>query len=114
VTTPSGIAITGGAFYNPRTNQFGADYAGDYFFADFGGNWIYRIDPTTRVVRRFATNVPSPVDLKVNAAGNLYYLARGSGQVFVVTRPRVTAGIAAESAGLAVDYSAPRTPTSSR
>ena len=91
VTTPSGIAITGGAFYNPTTNQFGADYTGDYFFADFGGNWIYRIDPTTKAVTQFATNISSPVDLKVDGAGNLYYLARGSGQVFVVSKPTAAA-----------------------
>lgn len=84
VSDPSGVAITGGAFYNPSINQFGADYAGDYFFADFGGDWIYRIDPATQAVMQFAANVPSPVDLEVDAAGNLYYLARGSGQVFVV------------------------------
>src|SRR5262249_29531611 len=29
-----GFAITGGAFYNPATVQFPADYVGDYFFAD--------------------------------------------------------------------------------
>jgi glucose/arabinose dehydrogenase len=34
-------AITGGAFYVPMTMQFPADYAQDYFFADFCGNWIH-------------------------------------------------------------------------
>lgn len=92
VTTPSGIAITGGAFYNPRINQFGAGYQGDYFFADLGGDWIYRIDPATKIVTQFATNVPTPVDLNVDAAGNLYYLARGSGKVFVVSRPAAKVG----------------------
>lgn len=82
---PNGIAITGGAFYNPATNQFPSDYTGDYFFADYGGNWIYRIDTVTAQWTTFATNAIAPVDLKVDGAGNLLYLARGSNQVFKVS-----------------------------
>lgn len=85
VTTPSGIAIVGGAFYNPEINQFGAEYYGDYFFADLGGNWIYRIDPANGAVNEFATGLSSPVDLRVDPAGSLYYLNRGTGQVFRVS-----------------------------
>jgi glucose/arabinose dehydrogenase len=85
VTTPSGTAIVGGAFYNPQVNQFGAAYSGDYFFADLGGNFIYRLDPTTGAATSFATNAATPVDLAVDPLGNLYYLARGSGQVFRVS-----------------------------
>ena len=40
-----GCAITGGAFYSPLTTQFPAEYAGDYFFADYCGGWIRRLDP---------------------------------------------------------------------
>ena len=43
-----GCAITGGAFYNPATAQFPADYVGDYFFADFCGGWIQRYRPGDR------------------------------------------------------------------
>ncbi|HJX26455.1 MAG TPA: PQQ-dependent sugar dehydrogenase, partial [Thermoanaerobaculia bacterium] len=38
----TGCAITGGAFYNPVTQQFPADYLGDYFFADYCSGWIRR------------------------------------------------------------------------
>src|SRR5687767_2015841 len=38
--TFQGFAITGGAFYNPATASFPAEYAGDYFFADFVSDWI--------------------------------------------------------------------------
>jgi glucose/arabinose dehydrogenase len=79
-----GCAITGGAFYNPAGRQFPSDYAGDYFFADYCGGWIRKIDLTTKAVTDFATGISSPVDLRVDAAGNLYYLAHGSGQVFQV------------------------------
>ena len=38
-------AITGGAFYSPLTARFPADYFGDYFFADYCGGWIRKLDP---------------------------------------------------------------------
>ena len=47
---PSGIAITGGAFYNPTTAVFPAPFVGDYFFADFGSDFIFRFDPVSNVV----------------------------------------------------------------
>ena len=73
-------AITGGAFYNPSTSQFPVDYLGDYFFADYCAGWIRKLDPTAgNTVVGFATGISFPVDLKVSAAGALYYLARGTG-----------------------------------
>ncbi|MQA30900.1 MAG: hypothetical protein GEU82_13880, partial [Luteitalea sp.] len=73
-------AITGGAFYSPLVPQFPADYAGDYFFADYCGGWIRRLDPAAgNSVVGFATGISSPVDLKVADDGSLYYLARGTG-----------------------------------
>ena len=45
--TPTGCAITGGAFYDPRVLQFPASYDGDYFFADFCGGWIYKLETRT-------------------------------------------------------------------
>jgi glucose/arabinose dehydrogenase len=90
-TGVTGGAIAGGAFYNPATNTFGSDYAGDYFFADFVAGWIKRFDPATHVVSDFATNAGSPVDLRVGADGSLYYLSRGTGAVTrVVAIPSVT------------------------
>jgi glucose/arabinose dehydrogenase len=75
-------AITGGAFYNPTINQFPAQFVGNYFFADFCGGWIRRLDPANgNAVSDFATAISLPVDLKVSADGFLYYLARGAGAV---------------------------------
>lgn len=75
-------AITGGAFYNPQINQFPANFVGNYFFADFCGGWIRRLDPANgNAVTDFATGISLPVDLQVSADGFLYYLARGSGSV---------------------------------
>ncbi len=76
----STCAITGGAFYNPQIVQFPAQYVGNYFFADFCGGWIRRLDSSSNV-SGFATGISSPVDLKVSSDGFLYYLARGSGSV---------------------------------
>ena len=81
-------AITGGAFYNPMTQTFPAQYIGKYFFADFCANWIKTIDPlfppaTDQAVDAF-TNIHLPVDIQVASDGSLYYLARGSSSVFRV------------------------------
>jgi glucose/arabinose dehydrogenase len=82
--TDNACAIVGGAFYAPAVATFGADYVGDYFVADLCGGFIRRLDPATGVAQDFATGLPgSPVDLKVDAAGSLYYLARvGGGAVY--------------------------------
>lgn len=82
---PNGCAITGGAFYNPAAGEFPPGYSGDYFFADFCGGWINRIDTDNMQLIPFATGIDAPVDLKVDDAGRLYYLARGSGEVFQVS-----------------------------
>ena len=75
-------AITGGAFYNPQIVQFPSNFVGNYFFADFCGGWIRRLDPANgNTVSDFAIGISLPVDLQVSADGFLYYLARGSGSV---------------------------------
>ena len=75
-----GCAITGGTFY--RDVNFPAEYAGDYFFADFCNAWIAQLDSNGAIIGSFATSVaPSPVDLTVGPDGALYYLARGNGGV---------------------------------
>ena len=80
--TPTGCAITGGAFYNPPTPTFPASYIGKYFFADNCGDWIYYINPSIpATATQFADNINGPVDLKVGPDGALYYLARGAGSV---------------------------------
>jgi hypothetical protein len=73
----TGNAITGGAFYTPVVNQFPAGFRGRYFFADLGSGWIRQLDPNTGNAAGFATDIASPVDLKVSADGFLYYLSRG-------------------------------------
>lgn len=75
-------AITGGSFYNPQVPQFPAQFIGNYFFADFCGGWIRRLDPANgNAVSDFATGINLPVDLQVSPDGFLYYLARGAGSV---------------------------------
>jgi glucose/arabinose dehydrogenase len=74
----TGCSITGGAFYNPATVQFPAEYRGDYFFADFCGGWIRSLDPATGQASGFATGLERPVDLEVGEDGSLYYLTRAA------------------------------------
>jgi len=75
-----GCAITGGTFYAPAVAQFPAAYTGVYFFADYCGGWINKLDPANgNAVTTFASGIAYPVDLQVGPEGNLYYLARGSG-----------------------------------
>jgi glucose/arabinose dehydrogenase len=75
-------AITGGAFYNPQMIQFPSNFAGNYFFSDFCGGWIRRLDLANgNTASDFATGILNPVDLKVSPDGFLYYLARGTGSV---------------------------------
>ncbi|HEY6806376.1 MAG TPA: Calx-beta domain-containing protein [Pyrinomonadaceae bacterium] len=84
--TAAECAITGGAFYNPTTPTFPAQYVGKYFFADYCGGWLKTIDPqnppTTGNATGFATGISSPVDIQVANDGSLYYLAMGSNSVF--------------------------------
>lgn len=82
-----GEAITGGAFYSPTTQQFPAEYAGEYFFADYVNGWIHVLNMTSGNVTEFATGIASPVDLRVTSDGSLYYLARDAGEVVRVDFP---------------------------
>jgi Bacterial Ig domain len=67
--------------YN-QVPQFPAQFVGNYFFADFCGGWIRRLNPAAgNAVSDFATGISLPVDLQVSADGFLYYLARGNGSV---------------------------------
>ena len=81
-------AITGGAFYNPTTLAFPAQFIGKYFFADFCAGWIKTIDPlnppATGTAPDAFTGISLPVDIQVANDGSLYYLARGSSAVFRV------------------------------
>jgi glucose/arabinose dehydrogenase len=80
-----GCAVTGGAIYHGMPAQFPAEYVGHYFFADFCGGWINRLDPNTLSVTTFASDIEAPVDMVVGPEGSLYYLARDAGSVFRVS-----------------------------
>src|SRR5262249_14915128 len=77
-----GIAIVGGAFYDPPTPQFPASYVGKYFYADLGAGWIRVFDPANPgninnpdTSTPFASGIAGIlVDLSVDSAGNLDYL----------------------------------------
>jgi glucose/arabinose dehydrogenase len=83
-----GIAIVGGAFYDPPTPQFPGSYVGKYFYADLGAGWIRVFDPANPgtpsnpdTSTLFASGIQGTMrDLKVDHDGNLYYLT-GSGTV---------------------------------
>lgn len=81
----NGCAIVGGAFYNPPVQQFPYEFRGDYFFADLCGGWIHRYDAGTNSVSNLISNISAPVDLHVSGDGSLYYLERGTGQLWQVT-----------------------------
>ena len=80
-STPSGCAISGGAFYPAASGAFPSSFAGDYFFADFCSGFIRVRDAATGVVSPFATGLSFPVDLDVGPDGRLYYLSRGGALV---------------------------------
>ncbi len=109
-TTPTGCAITGGAFYNPQANlQFPASYEGDFFFADYCSGWIYKLETSNNTVTEFATGISSPVDLKVSNDGALYYLARGGGVVVRITYANAPPTITTQPANQAVAVGQPAT-----
>ena len=72
--SPTGNAITGGTFN--RATQFPAEYAGDYFFSDYCGGWIYRLTPAGQVIAFATATEGFVVDLRFGLDGNLYYLDR--------------------------------------
>ena len=110
-----GCAITGGTFYAPASAQFPSAYVGTYFFADYCGNWINRLDPANGyAVSTFATGITAPVDLRVAGDGSLYFLARGSGSsTGVLGRIAYTASgaptISQQPASITVSSGAPAT-----
>jgi glucose/arabinose dehydrogenase len=102
-------AITGGAFYSPTTLNFPAEFLNDYFFADFCGGWIRRLDTASRTVVGFATGIGAPVDLKVWNDGFLYYLARRSGAVYRVRYGTAGIGITTHPVNRTVSPGQPAT-----
>ena len=76
-------AVIGGPFYTGTL--YPEQYRGNYFFADYTGNFIRRVvfdeaqSPVS--VETFATDVPSPVSLEQGPDGMIYYLSFTTGQI---------------------------------
>ena len=102
-------AITGGAFYSPLTPQFPSEYSQDYFFADYCGGWIRRLDVASGTVTGFATGIAAPVDLKVSD-GRCLVLPGARSERSLSHRLRTTApGITMHPASQTVQSGAPVT-----
>jgi glucose/arabinose dehydrogenase len=97
----TGIAIVGGTFYNPTTTQFPNSYVGMYFYEDLNSGWIRYFNPNNPNSAanpdgnsvQVASGIPSGLrDLKVDAAGNLFYLSGGDGTVHKISyqAPKIT------------------------
>jgi len=93
ISSTTGCAIAGGAFYNPTVVQFPSSFVGKYFFADLCSGWIRVFDPLTATASGFASGINQPVDLKVSTDGSLQYLSIGSASVFRVSFTGVAPGI---------------------
>ena len=74
-THSQGSAITGGVFY--RGSTFPAEFAGDYFYSDYLGDFIRYFDGSDHPWRAAS----GPVDLKVGPDGALYYASIASGNI---------------------------------
>jgi glucose/arabinose dehydrogenase len=115
--TLEGCAITGGTFYNPQNKTFPAAYHGDYFFADYCSGWIARLEPASgNSVSIFATGASAIVDLRVDDAGALYYLDRGTGSpgaggVYTIAYESGAPGIVTQPASTTVAVGATATFT---
>ena len=71
-----GFAIAGGAFY-PATGPFPDGYRDQYYFADFIGRFVGRIDLANgNAAYAFAALSGQPVDLLVGIDGAIYVLTR--------------------------------------
>lgn len=73
----TGAAIAGGAFY-PDSGPFPDGYRGQYYFADFGSQWVGRLDGANgNAAYAFAELDGNPVDMLVGSDGALYVLTQG-------------------------------------
>jgi glucose/arabinose dehydrogenase len=72
-----GQAIAGGTFYPQQGGNFPADYAGAYFFADYGARFVGRLDiGNDNAAYAFANLADQPVDMLIGIDGALYVLTR--------------------------------------
>jgi glucose/arabinose dehydrogenase len=83
----NGIAIVGAAFYNPAAVTFPASYVGHFFFSDYLGGWVYRLDPANGYAVYAFARLPSTTifGLEVGPDGGVYVMGN-SGSGFVVYR----------------------------
>ncbi|MBM3458006.1 MAG: hypothetical protein FJX77_05690 [Armatimonadetes bacterium] len=79
--TTRGRALTAGTFYNPDTFAFPNAFRNTFFFADLINGWVRNLSPDGATATLFATNLATPVDLKVGPDGNLYTLSYTGGEV---------------------------------
>lgn len=78
---PTGCAIVGAAFYEPRNPQFPSSYEGTYFFGDFCQGYVRTLDPETYESQAFLGKISALVGLAVGADGSLYRLEHDPGAV---------------------------------
>ncbi len=78
-----GTAAIGGPFYTGTL--YPQQYQGNYFYADYTGNFIRRIvfdsDHNPVTATSFATNVAAPVSLELGPDGMIYYNSFTTGQI---------------------------------
>ena len=78
-----GTAAIGGPFYTGTL--YPQQYQGNYFYADYTGNFIRRIvfDGNRNPIQAtsFATNVASPVSLELGPDGMIYYNSFTTGEI---------------------------------
>jgi glucose/arabinose dehydrogenase len=78
-----GTCIVGGDFYSG--NLYPQMFQGNYFYADYSGNWIHRLilDANGNVISNatFATGISGPTCVEQGPDGMLYYVAFNSGQI---------------------------------
>jgi len=84
-----GVAITGGAFYNPVTPMFPASYIGRYFYGDFVGGFFRTLNPTATApltATAFGTGASGPLDFDVSPVdGSMYYIEYNTRNVKRIT-----------------------------
>jgi len=103
----TGNTSIGGQFYT--SNQYPAQYRNQYFFMDYGQNWInvavMDANDNRLQILSFATSCDGPVDLAVHpVTGDLYYISILTGQV---RRIRYTGAVGGNTPPVAAISAAP-------
>jgi glucose/arabinose dehydrogenase len=75
-----GAAITGGAFYDPATQQFPGAFRNQYLFADYVSGAIKFLNAKTKVIQTLASGFTHPVDIDVASEGVVYILEYDNGE----------------------------------